>query len=121
MKKYQVMGIGNAVVDVLTTAEDTFLHQMNIEKGIMQLVDSDRGDILYAQMKDRIQAPGGAVANTLAGLGALGVRTAFIGRVCDDPLGEFYASSMQKDGTDFLNAPIVGGELPTSRSMSFVV
>lgn len=120
MKKYQVMGIGNAVVDVLTTAEDTFLHQMNIEKGIMQLVDSDRGDILYAQMKDRIQAPGGAVANTLAGLGALGVRTAFIGRVCDDPLGEFYASSMQKDGTDFLNAPIVGGELPTSRSMIFV-
>ena len=120
MKKYQVVGIGNAVVDVITTAEDTFLDQMNIEKGIMQLIDRDRGEILYSKMKDRIQAPGGAVANTLAGLGALGARTAFIGRVCDDPLGEFYASSMQESGTDFVNAPIIGGELPTSKSMIFV-
>ena len=46
MKKYQVVGIGNAVVDVITTAEDTFLDQMNIEKGIMQLIDRDRGEIL---------------------------------------------------------------------------
>ena len=120
MKKYQIVGIGNAVVDVITTAEDAFLDQMNIEKGIMQLIDRDRGEILYSKMKDRIQAPGGAVANTLAGLGALGARTAFIGRVCDDPLGEFYASSMQESGTDFVNAPIVGGELPTSKSMIFV-
>lgn len=120
MKKYQVVGIGNAVVDVITTVDDTFLHRMNIEKGIMQLIDRDRGEILYSQMKDQIKAPGGAVANTLAGLGALGARTAFIGRVCDDPLGEFYASSMQEDGTDFVNAPILGGELPTSRSMIFV-
>ena len=120
MKKYQVVGIGNAVVDVIATADDAFLDQMDIKKGIMQLIDKDRGEILYSEMKDRIQAPGGAVANTLAGLGALGARTAFIGRVCDDPLGDFYASSMQENGTDFVNAPIVGGELPTSRSMIFV-
>ncbi len=120
MKKYQVVGIGNAVVDVIATANDAFLDQMDIKKGIMQLIDKDRGEILYSEMKDRIQAPGGAVANTLAGLGALGARTAFIGRVCDDPLGDFYASSMQENGTDFVNAPIVGGELPTSRSMIFV-
>ncbi|MAT88076.1 MAG: adenosine kinase [Aestuariivita sp.] len=120
MKKYQVVGIGNAVVDVIATADDAFLDRMNIEKGIMQLIDRDRGDILYSEMKDRTQAPGGAVANTLAGLGALGVRTAFIGRVCDDSLGEFYARSMQKNGTDFVNSPIEGGELPTSRSMIFI-
>ena len=120
MKKYQVVGIGNAVVDVITTAKDTFLDQMNIEKGIMQLIDRERAEILYSEMKDWTQAPGGAVANSLAGLGALGVRTGFIGRVSDDTLGKFYASSMQEDGTDFVNSPVKGGELPTSRSMIFV-
>jgi sugar/nucleoside kinase (ribokinase family) len=120
MKKYQVVGIGNAVVDVITTANDTFLDQMNIGKGIMQLIDRERAEILYSEMKDRTQAPGGAVANSLVGLGALGACTAFIGRVSDDPLGKFYASSMQEDGTDFVNPPVKGGELPTSRSMIFV-
>ena len=120
MKKYQIVGIGNAVVDVIATVDHTFLDRMNIEKGVMQLIDRDRGDILYSEMKDPTRAPGGAVANTLAGLGALGARTAFIGRVCDDNLGEFYANSMQKQGTDFVNPPIDSGELPTSRSMIFI-
>ena len=120
MKKYQIVGIGNAVVDVIATVDHTFLDRMNIEKGVMQLIDRDRGDTLYSEMKDPTHAPGGAVANTLAGLGALGARTAFIGRVCDDNLGEFYANSMQKQGTDFVNPPIDSGELPTSRSMIFI-
>ena len=120
MKKYQIVGIGNAVVDVIATVDHTFLDRMNIEKGVMQLIDRDRGDILYSEMKDPTRAPGGAVANTLAGLGALGARTAFIGRVCHDNLGEFYANSMQKQGTDFVNPPIDSGELPTSRSMIFI-
>ena len=120
MKKYQIVGIGNAVVDVIATVDHTFLDRMNIEKGVMQLIDRNRGDTLYSEMKDPTRAPGGAVANTLAGLGALGARTAFIGRVCDDHLGEFYANSMQKQGTDFVNPPIDGGELPTSRSMIFI-
>ncbi|SPF79414.1 adenosine kinase [Pseudoprimorskyibacter insulae] len=120
MKKYQVVGIGNAIVDVLTRAEDTFLEMMGIQKGIMQLVEKDRAQVLYGAMESRVQAPGGSVANTLAGLGNLGLRTAFIGRVHDDALGRFYASAMEKDGTDFVNAPVPGGDLPTSRSMIFV-
>lgn len=120
MKKYQVIGIGNAVVDVIARAEDTFLDLMGIQKGIMQLVERDRGETLYAAMRDEIQTPGGSVANTLAGLGNLGLRTAFIGRVHDDALGRFYADAMGKDGTDFVNPPVPGGELPTSRSMIFV-
>lgn len=120
MTKYDVVGIGNAVVDVISTADDNFLEMMGVEKGIMQLVERDRGEVLYAAMKERVQAPGGSVANTLAGLGNLGLKTGFIGRVHDDALGRFYASSMDKGGTDFVNEPVPGGELPTSRSMIFV-
>ncbi len=119
-QSYQVVGIGNAVVDVLAHADDSFLDLMGIQKGIMQLVERNRGEMLYAAMRDRVQAPGGSVANTLAGLGNLGLSTAFIGRVQDDALGQFYADEMEKDGTDFVNAPVQGGELPTSRSMIFV-
>lgn len=120
MKSYQVVGIGNAIVDVFTTATDSFIELMGIEKGIMQLVERERGEVLYGAMKDRVQAPGGSVANSLAGLGNLGLSTAFIGRVHDDALGRFYAQSMATNGTDFVNAPVPGGELPTSRSMIFV-
>lgn len=120
MKRYQVVGIGNAIVDVFAQADDSFLEMMGIEKGIMQLVERERGELLYAAMAGRVQAPGGSVANTLAGLGNLGLTTAFIGRVHDDALGRFYAASMAEGGTDFVNAPVPGGELPTSRSMIFV-
>jgi sugar/nucleoside kinase (ribokinase family) len=120
MKRYQVVGIGNAIVDVFSSADDSFLELMGIEKGIMQLVERERGELLYAAMKDRVQAPGGSVANTLAGLGSLGLTTAFIGRVHDDALGRFYARTMADEGTDFVNPPVPGGELPTSRSMIFV-
>jgi sugar/nucleoside kinase (ribokinase family) len=120
MKSYQVVGIGNAIVDVFCSADDSFVELMGIEKGIMQLVERERGEMLYAAMKDRMQAPGGSVANTLAGLGNLGLTTAFIGRVHDDALGRFYAHAMSDNGTDFVNAPVAGGDLPTSRSMIFV-
>lgn len=109
MKTYQIVGIGNAIVDVLSTADDSFLDLMGIEKGIMQLVERERGELLYGSMKDRRQAPGGSVANTIAGLGSLGLSTAFIGRVHDDALGRFYAQTMAAEGTDFVNPPVPGG------------
>ena len=119
-KTYDLVGIGNAVVDVITQCDDAFLAQMDIEKGIMQLTDQERGETLYHAMSERVQTPGGAVANTIAGGGALGLDTAFIGRVNDDALGHFYADAMQGQGTDFVNAPVKDGEAPTSRSMIFV-
>lgn len=119
-KTYQVVGIGNAIVDVISQSDDSFLDLMGIQKGIMQLVERERGKMLYAGMNNRTQAPGGSVANTIAGLGSLGLSTGFIGRVHDDALGRFYADEMQADGTDFVNPPVPGGELPTSRSMIFV-
>ena len=119
MKKYKVVGIGNAVVDVISQSSDAFLQRMGIEKGIMQLIEKERAEALYDAMENRVQAAGGAVANTLAGLGALGLETAFVGRVRDDALGRFYAKAMQDGGTDFVNTPVQNAHLPTSRSMIF--
>ncbi|MGZ9812276.1 adenosine kinase [Pseudoroseicyclus sp. H15] len=120
MTHYQAVGIGNAVVDVLSECDNNFLANMDIEKGIMQLVERERGEMLYGAMKERRQAPGGSVGNTIAGLGNLGLSTAFIGRVKDDGLGRFYAQALESQGTAFPNPPIAGGALPTSRSMIFV-
>lgn len=116
---YDVIGIGNAIVDVISTAPDIFLNQMGIEKGIMQLIERDRAEMLYASMDGRTETPGGSVANTIAGIGALGLKTAFIGKVKDDALGQFYADALAQAGTAF-PLPPQSVDLPTSRSMIFV-
>ncbi|PVA07574.1 adenosine kinase [Thalassorhabdomicrobium marinisediminis] len=116
---YDVIGIGNAVVDVISHGSDTFLDQMGITKGIMQLIERDRAELLYAAMSDRTEAPGGSVGNTIAGIGELGLQTAFIGKVKDDALGQFYADALEKAGTAFPFPP-QDVDLPTSRSMIFV-
>lgn len=120
MKTYDLVGIGNAVVDVISQSDDAFLDNMGIEKGIMQLIEQDRAELLYGAMDNRVQTPGGSVANTIAGAGALGLDTAFIGRVNDDGLGKFYAKAMTDHGIDFVNDPVANGNVPTSRSMIFV-
>ena len=120
MKTYQIAGIGNAIVDVISTVNDRFLDHMGIHKGIMQLIERERAEVLYGAMEDRAEASGGSVANTLAGVGALGLKAAFVGRVNDDGLGRCYAADTEAAGTRFVNAPVAGGDLPTSRSMIFV-
>jgi sugar/nucleoside kinase (ribokinase family) len=119
MTQYQVVGIGNAIVDVIAQCDDAFLVRMGVDKGVMQLIETERAEYLYEQMPERRQMPGGSVANTVAGIGALGLSTAFIGRVSDDELGRYYAEAMRAVGTDFVNPPRAG-DLPTSRSMIFV-
>jgi len=116
---FDVVGIGNAMVDVIAEATDTFLDHMGIEKGIMQLVDRERAELLYASMKDRTEAPGGSVANTIAGLGLLGLKTAFVGKVRSDALGRFYAEALEEAGTAFPNPP-QPSDFATGRSMIFV-
>ena len=117
---YDVVGIGNAIVDVISHGDDSFLENMGITKGIMQLVERERAELLYAAMSDRVQTAGGSVANTIAGVGSLGLSTAFLGKVKDDALGRFYAAGMVEQGTDFPNPPVPGDLPPTSRSMIFV-
>jgi sugar/nucleoside kinase (ribokinase family) len=71
---------------------------MGITKGIMQLVERERAELLYAAMSDRVQTAGGSVANTIAGVGSLGLSTAFLGKVKDDALGRFYAAGHGRAG-----------------------
>ena len=120
MSRYDVAGIGNAIVDVIAPGGDDFLARMGIEKGIMQLIERDRAETLYSAMSGQREIPGGSVGNTIAGVGNLGLRTAFIGRVADDALGRFYVAALAAEGTDFPNPPVRGASLPTSRSMIFV-
>ncbi|MFH5773911.1 adenosine kinase [Paracoccus broussonetiae] len=121
-----VIGIGNAIMDVIAPTSDASLGRLGIEKGIMQLIDRERSEFLMAAQSADAEAqkarlvPGGSVANTLAGIGMLGLRTAFIGRVAGDPLGLSYAEQTEASGTVFVNPPVGGEVLPTSRSIIFV-
>jgi sugar/nucleoside kinase (ribokinase family) len=123
-----VIGIGNAVMDVIAPTEDARLDALGIQKGIMQLIERERSEYLMAAQADDHSprhdlarlVPGGSVANTLAGIGMLGLKTAFIGRVAEDALGLSYAEQTEAAGTVFVNPPVAGEQLPTSRSIIFV-
>lgn len=123
-----VIGIGNAVMDVISPTDEDRLAVLGVRKGIMQLIERERSEYLMAAQADdhgpgRAQArlvPGGSVANTLAGIGMLGLKTAFIGRVANDALGLSYAEQTEAGGTVFVNPPVAGDQLPTSRSIIFV-
>jgi sugar/nucleoside kinase (ribokinase family) len=101
MKKYQVVGIGNAMVDVLAKVEDDFLDDNGIEKGIMTLIDTARATELYGKMGPAREISGGSAANTIAGLAALGSRTAYVGKVKDDQLGAIFAHDLRAQGADY--------------------
>lgn len=121
-----VIGIGNAVMDVIAPTLDATLERLGVQRGVMQLIDRERSEFLMAAQSADPQAgkarlvPGGSVANTLAGLGMMGLRTAFIGKVAGDPLGLSYAEQTEAAGTVFVNPPVAGNVAPTSRSIIFV-
>jgi sugar/nucleoside kinase (ribokinase family) len=100
-KAYQVVGIGNALVDVISHVEDGFLAANGVEKGIMQLIDTARAVELYGRMGPAREVSGGSAANTVAGLAALGTRTAYVGKVRDDQLGAIFAHDLQAQGADY--------------------
>lgn len=100
-KKYQIVGVGNALVDVLAHCDDSFLADMGIDKGVMQLIDTDRASELYDKMAAAQEVSGGSGANTIAGAAALGGRTGFMAKVRNDQLGNIFAHDIQAQGTDF--------------------
>jgi sugar/nucleoside kinase (ribokinase family) len=100
-KRHQVVGIGNALVDVLSHTDDGFLEQNGVEKGIMQLIDRRRAVDLYGHMGPAREMSGGSAANTIAGLAALGSRTAYVGKVRDDQLGGIFAHDLRAQGADY--------------------
>ncbi len=97
-KKYQVVGIGNAMVDILSHVKDEFLAENGVEKGIMQLIDMQRAVELYDHMGPAQEISGGSAANTIAGIAALGGRTAYVGKVKDDQLGAIFAHDLRAQG-----------------------
>jgi sugar/nucleoside kinase (ribokinase family) len=96
-----VLGIGNAIVDVITHAEDAFLAREGLVKGTMALIDAERADELYRMMGPAIEASGGSVGNTMAGLASLGGTGAYIGKVRDDLLGQIYRHDITAVGVRF--------------------
>lgn len=100
-KKYQVVGIGNALVDILSHVKDEFLTDNGVEKGIMQLIDMDRAVELYSHMGPAKEISGGSAANTIAGIAALGGKTAYVGKVRADQLGNIFAHDMRAQGATF--------------------
>ena len=97
-KKFQVVGIGNSIVDVLAHCEDAFLTDNGIDKGIMQLIDTARASELYGKMGPAMEISGGSAANTIAGLAAMGASTAYVGKVKADQLGDIFAHDIQAQG-----------------------
>jgi len=100
-KSLDVVGIGNAIVDVLVQAEDDLLDNFELTKGTMALVDAARAETLYASVGPGLETSGGSAANTLAGIAQLGGRAGFIGRVRDDQLGGIFAHDIRSVGARF--------------------
>jgi len=97
-----VLCIGNAIVDVITDADDAFLSEQGLDKGSMRLIDEAEAVRLYGVMGAGREVSGGSAGNTAAGLAALGIRTGFIGQVADDQLGKIYQHDIEAQGIDFL-------------------
>lgn len=117
--RYDVIAIGNAIVDVMSPCKDELIEELDLVRGGMTLVDTERAKELYAAMGPAREISGGSAANTLAGLSALGAQCAFIGQVADDQLGEVFAHDIRAVGIDFDTAPRAG-DPPTARCLIFV-
>ncbi|MGV0760499.1 adenosine kinase [Tistrella mobilis] len=113
-KTYHVLGLGNAILDILARTEDGFLDAQGMVKGTMALIDTDRAEAIYAAMGPAIESSGGSAANTIAGLAALGARTAFIGRVADDTLGQVFRHDIRALGVAY-DTPAAAPTPPTAR------
>jgi sugar/nucleoside kinase (ribokinase family) len=114
-----VVGIGNAIVDVLARADEGFLALHDLVKGAMTLVDGPRATALYAAMGSAIEVSGGSAANTIAGVASLGARAGFIGKVGRDALGEVFRHDIRAGGVVF-ETPAAASPTPTARCLIVV-
>jgi sugar/nucleoside kinase (ribokinase family) len=111
----QLLGISNAIVDVLAHVDEAFLEKVGVPRGAMTLIDEARAHELYDMMGPATEMSGGSVANTVAGFAILGGTASYIGRVKDDQLGEIFVHDMRSLGVDVRTAPAKDGA-PTARS-----
>ncbi|RKK01066.1 adenosine kinase [Pseudoroseomonas wenyumeiae] len=114
-----ILGIGNAIVDVLARADDSFLAQHGMNRGAMALIDAERAEAIYAAMGPGLESSGGSAGNTCAVAAGLGARVGFLGKVADDLLGRTFAHDIRAAGVAFPTAPLSGGA-PTARCLILV-
>ena len=118
-RRFDVVGIGNALVDVIAHHDDHFIEQHALVKGSMTLIDTNRAVELYAALGSKIEMSGGSAANTMAGVASFGGRAAYIGKVAEDDLGDVFGHDLHAVGVGFSNKPATGG-VPTGRCMIVV-
>ena len=107
--KYDVLGIGNAIFDVLVQTDEGFLARHGMTKGGMALIDEARASAIYADMGPATEMSGGSAANTIVGIANLGARAAYVGKVRDDQIGRLYTHDIRAAGVAFETAPASGG------------
>lgn len=117
--RYDVLAIGNAIVDVIADADEAFLEAHGLAKGQMRLIDENEAEALYAAMGPGREISGGSAGNTAAGVAALGGKAAYIGQVADDQLGKIYKHDIESQGIDFL-VPARSDVGATARSLILV-
>ena len=103
--EFDVLGIGNAIVDVIARTEDDFLIGQKMRKGTMTLIDASEAARLYDAMGPAVEISGGSAANTIVGVAGLGARAAFVGKVRDDELGRVFAHDIRAAGVSFATPP----------------
>lgn len=118
-KSYDVVAIGNAIVDVIARADDALIEAEGLTKGSMRLIDAAEAERLYAMMGSAIEVSGGSAANTLAGMAGLGRRCGFIGQVADDQLGAVFTHDLRAIGVDY-RTPALAQGAPTARCLILV-
>ncbi len=117
--KYDVLAIGNAIVDIIAKCDDVFLAEQDIAKGGMTLIDMARAEQLYSDMGPAVETSGGSAGNTAAGIASFGGKVAYIGKVADDHLGKVFTHDIKAIGVDYNTPPLDHGEM-TARSMILV-
>jgi sugar/nucleoside kinase (ribokinase family) len=120
MHQHDVVGIGNAIVDIIGRCDDAFLARHGRSKGSMQLVDADAVGALYDAMGPGVEVSGGSVANTMVGIASLGGRAAFIGKTAQDQFGQVFGHDIRAAGVTFTTPPAAAGSEPTGRSLILV-
>jgi len=107
--RFDVLGIGNAIVDVIARMQDDFLLAHRMRKGAMALIDEGGAARLYEAMGPALEISGGSAANTTVGVASLGARAAFVGKVRDDTLGRVFAHDIRAAGVSFTTPPAADG------------
>jgi sugar/nucleoside kinase (ribokinase family) len=118
-KTYDVVGIGNAIVDIIARCDEGFLSKHDLAKGFMRLIDADDANRLYEAMGPAVERSGGSVANSIAGLASFGAKCGFIGRVAADQFGGIFRHDIRSLGVAYDTLPAAGGA-PTARCLILV-